>query len=196
MMRRYPRIWSRKIFGKSKLHLWARSAHKCNFDNPNIHFDQNFWIPSYHISNSELQMSGVQYPKFTFQWKFLIFQLSASCFETFKKSNSQYMAQIRFRSCFMFFKQMGQSFFKARYSRLQSLWNHQYCKQEIFHIHIFDLWTNYEICTRFVLSEALQKPPVNFGRSRYQKPILPPIPNYVAPGTTSVWNFFAKKLIF
>ena len=57
-------------------------------------------------------MSGVQYPKFTFQEKFLIFQLSASCFETFKKSNSQYMAQIGFRSCSMFFKKMEQSFLR------------------------------------------------------------------------------------
>ena len=137
----------------------------------------SFW-PKFLDTFSSFIKSGitderVQYPMFTLREKFLIFQLSASCFETLKKSNSQYMAQIRFRSCFMFFKQMEQSFFKARYSRLQSLWNHQYCKQGIFHIHIFDLWTNYEICTRFVLSEALQKPPVNFGRSPYEQPTPP-----------------------
>ena len=167
MIRRYPKILV-------KMNIWIIKVAFVGATRPQMQLWLSkyfpwpkFWIPSHHLANSELQMSGAQYPKFTFQEKFLIFQLSASCFETFKKSNSQYMAQIRFRSCFTFFKQMKQSFFKARYSRLQSLWNHQYCKQGIFRIHIFDLWTNYEICTRFVLSEALQKHPVNFGRSPY-----------------------------
>ena len=115
-----------------------------------------------------MQLREIQYPTFTFREKVSIFQPSASCFVAFKKSNSQYVSQIGFRSCFMFFKKIEQSFFKARYFRLRSLWNHQYCNHRIFHIHIFDFLTNYEICTRFVLSEALQKPPLNFGRSRYR----------------------------